>query len=264
MLWWCSGNCSSLHWLIGCWRWIHPEFLSPFFFWASTHSKLFYRVKKAKESPISWATEARQMSFANESKSSLELCSKAYIFNTRMALVICKNILVLLEGSVIFEVGLWFGKLGDFQSETELVSSYYVIRWITLWCDKRVVHPKTKQKKVQRDFFFSFYSTSCYSKHVRLSYILWKNKMRLVIYALYMAVEINLHSLFFWSFIQKIDKILTFPWSKTTESEGGNLIMKYMFFSSCSSWQWHIFVLILMFVCRSLSWWKIQSRSIYF
>ncbi len=63
-----------------------------------------------------------------------------------------------------------------------------------------------------------------------------ENKMRLVIYALYMAVEINLHSLFFWSFIQKIDKILTFRWSKTTESEGGNLIMKYMFFSSCSSW----------------------------
>lgn len=73
------------------------------------------------------------MSSANESKSSLELCSKAYIFNNQMALVVCKNILALLEGSVIFGVGSWYGKLGDVQSEKKKaiklqdVSRHYVV-----------------------------------------------------------------------------------------------------------------------------------------
>lgn len=112
LLWWYSGNCNSLHGLVGC---------------------CHFSVKQAKESPNGWATEYRQMSSANESKSSLELCSKAYIFNNQMALVVCKNILALLEGSVIFGVGSWYGKLGDVQSEKKKaiklqdVSRHYVV-----------------------------------------------------------------------------------------------------------------------------------------
>lgn len=106
---------------------LNSAIVSHFFPPASTHSKLFFWVKQAKESPNGWATESRQMSSANESKSSLELCSKAYIFNNRMALVVCKSILMLLEGSVIFGVGSWYGKLGDVQP----VFRHYIIRCIT-------------------------------------------------------------------------------------------------------------------------------------